>query len=313
VLTCRRDTNGFDSFADIASSTATLVKNALQGVDEAIEEVLNSKDIFAEGGVLNLFSPGTFAQEIPKLDDSVQNSAIAALASPSINKLYNEQRGVIIRVDSKLLKDLIDPCDGDKLFNRRNKFCTLGSAYIVRRFPREDEGDVQFDDPGSLGLPGIEQLEDFGLTFGQIAEASLRNQRAHGLFGTPKTTDLIGTVASATEDIDLTGSIFFNLPVCSLESFELGDTEAIQCRARFGDNVSFEWLPVEVGNTNLLQEAMCILHTMLVCGCRHITIGGQDWPYQPNNFQCNERNREDVDFRDNFPKPSPDAELGLIN
>lgn len=243
LILALRDEDGFDAFADIASSTSTVVRNALRGVSKNIDGYLNAVDIFAPGNANELFASGSFAAPIDDLDVAVQDGLIAALAAPVINNFWNQQRAVVVKANRGLLGDLVDPCDGDELFPAQDKFCDGDDMYVVRRFPRLDEGDVQFNDPDSLALPGADNLGQFGLSLGRIAEAAVRNQDELGLSGTPESTALIDLVtAQDPSDISLADGLVFNFPVCRLNSFEIGAIEEIQCQGRFGDNVSQQQL-----------------------------------------------------------------------
>jgi hypothetical protein len=241
ILTSRSDTNGFDEFAEISSSLGTVVRNTLNGVTQTVEQIINTEDPSAEGGVFEFFSSGAFAEAVvdsSELNATVQNGAIAALAAPVINKLWNEQRAVVMRVDRGLLsgEDEADPCEGDNIFPRRDKFCFGNDMYVVQRYPRLGEGDIQFGRRDYFALPGADQLEQFGLTLGQIAEAAVINQEANGMFGLSQTDRLIETIRDGSRDLNLADGIIFNFPVCSISSVSLDD---FQCRIRFADtNVS---------------------------------------------------------------------------
>jgi hypothetical protein len=218
-----------------------VVRNTLNGVTETIEQIINSEDPSADNGAFDLFSSGSFAEAVVDsrdLNEAVQNGAIAALAAPIINKFWNEQRAVVMRVDRGLLsgEDEADPCEGDNIFPRRDKFCFGDDMFVVQRYPRLGEGDIQFGRRDYFALPGADRLGEFGLTLGQIAEAAVINQEANGLFGLSTTDRLIDTIREGSRELNLADGIIFNFPVCSISSISLDD---FQCRIRFADtNVS---------------------------------------------------------------------------
>ena len=184
---------------------------------------------------------GEFLDPVPSLDPAVEDHVIASFASPAINLLWNQQRVIVMKVTRSTLGAGIDPCAGDNIVPRDQKFCAGDNVFILRRFPKFREGNFPqtLNDIRLFELPGASNLNEFGgLKLGEIAEAAVRNQRAHGLFGTPKSSDLINPAdGTDLESGSRANSLFFNFPVCRINSFEFSDAEIGPCTIASG-NVS---------------------------------------------------------------------------
>jgi hypothetical protein len=143
---------------------------------------------------------------------------------------------------------------------------------VLRSLGREQRG-VSLQQKEPFDVEGLSNLGVFGLTPQSVALAAVRIQEETGRFyGGLDDEGVREKAADPIDRIDGQEAIFFNLPVCDIDTVELLERQERICDAdRFADD--FE---------------MCRFNLLMNCACSNLRLGDQDWPFQKgDDVNCN--------------------------
>ncbi|QIX02311.1 hypothetical protein AMS68_007828 [Peltaster fructicola] len=224
----------FASFAEISDGLATIKKAMDNAVKQKIDTVVANipkaqSDI---NWVWENLQGGPFAGQIkPKSQIENDKTLHATMAAPGINTLWNYAGVVIAKCNKKDFEKLgysdLDVCSGDTLFKKGTKYCDKdGSMFVLQKLPK-DKWDIQ--NQGTYDVPGINDLDKYGLSPEIVMKSAWRNQKLYGIGGAgPSPNQLIDTIkGSTTTDIPRENLAFFNTPVCDFASIPVDASQKL--------------------------------------------------------------------------------------